>query len=105
MSPGSHGSGSPVEDESKIGIAKITAHEGNHGITGASQSYLASQRATNGNNAERNSIKLVDREKKQVIYRKSPSPPQTGASDMPKKFFRLGGGKNGVIRLSPSPPP
>lgn len=24
---------------------------------------------------------------------------------MPKKFFRLGGGKNGVIRLSPSPPP
>ncbi len=101
MSPGSHGSGSPVEDESKIAIAKIST----------ATTHLNSNNNAGALSSQTNIVKLADREKRQIVYKhlkKSPSPPGLNNIDkkeLPKKFFRLGSSKNGVIRLSPSPPP
>ena len=100
MSPGSgpgSDSGSPVEDESKAALAKIKMSEKSgmmaSGAGGASQTSRTIQ--------IKKQLALNNKQNK-----KSPSPPSgNGISDpAPKKFFRLGS-KNGVIRLSPSPPP
>ena len=66
------------------------------GAGGASQSYLTSRTIQ-----IKKQLALNNKQNK-----KSPSPPSgNGINDpAPKKFFRLGN-KNGVIRLSPSPPP